>query len=168
MCELMYLFLSLGLKPFPLIFTVQYTHSTKPSVPCAGYSAVSDAPIRRATGPCQRVVLVVSSQVGSSSRCSALDYTFVVNPLRYQRRRAQGIEGVRTYVHVLTLSIRVYTQARTKIIINNSWFGSRNVVSDSASFSILNAVVLAKSPIYFSSACYTKAVGIAYKLSRFL
>ena len=48
------------------------------------------------------------------------------------------------------------------------WVGSRNVVSDSAGFSTSNAVVLAKSPFYFSSACCTEAVGIAHKPPRCL
>ena len=41
------------------------------------------------------------------------------------------------------------------------WVGSRNVVSDRAGFSISNAVVLAKSPFCFSSACCTDTIGIA-------
>ena len=45
----------------------------------------------------------------------------------------------------------------------NKWAGSCNVVLDSASFSISNAFVLAKSPVYFLSTCVTKNVGIAHK-----
>ena len=48
------------------------------------------------------------------------------------------------------------------------WVGSHNVVSDSAGFSISSAVVLAKSPILFSNACFAKAVAIAHKLCRCL
>ena len=43
--------------------------------------------------------------------------------------------------------------------------GSLNVVPV---FSISNAVVLAKSPFYCSSACFAKAFGIAHKLRRCL
>ena len=43
-----------------------------------------------------------------------------------------------------------------------------NVVLDNASYSISNAVVLAKSLVLYSSACCTTAVGIAHKLRRCL
>ena len=42
------------------------------------------------------------------------------------------------------------------------------MVLDNASYSISNAVVLAKSLVYFSSACCTGAVGVALMLLRCL
>ena len=45
---------------------------------------------------------------------------------------------------------------------------SRNVVLDSASLSISNAIVSAKLPFYFSSSCCIKAVGIAHQPLRCL
>ena len=59
---------------------------------------------------------------------------------------------------------RVYTHAHTA----NLWAGPSNVVLDSASLSISNAVVLAKSPFSFSNACCTGAVGIALMSPRCL
>ena len=59
----------------------------------------------------------------------------------------------------------VLTRMLTMLIVG--WV-TRNVVLDSVSFSISNAVVLAKSPFYFSSACCTDAVGIAHKPPRCL
>ena len=55
---------------------------------------------------------------------------------------------------------RVYTHARTIIA---GWVTQRG-----AGFSISNAVILAKSPFYCSSACFAKAFGIAHKLRRCL
>ena len=44
--------------------------------------------------------------------------------------------------------------------------GRCNMVSESDDFSLLNAVVLAKLLVYFSSACCTDAVSVAHKPRR--
>ena len=60
---------------------------------------------------------------------------------------------------------RVYACAHNYCGLGHTQRGQRQ---DSADFLISNAVVLAKSPFCFSSACFAKAVGIAHKLRRCL
>ena len=74
-----------------------------------------------------------------------LDYTFVVSVVsttKGSRLLRSGGGGGRGLVGVCVRAWIACIRMRAQLL----WVGSRNVVSDSAGFSISNAVVLAKSP----------------------
>ena len=60
---------------------------------------------------------------------------------------------------------RVFTHMRTPLI---DGLGHATVVQDGVSFSLSNAVLIAKMLVYFSSACSTEAVGIVHNPPRSL